>query len=176
MNRLLTMAFSAILCMGLLALFFGKAAQTVPKDEPLPASSSPTDDKALAVSDVGEGEALVLERTGSGQFHIDGKVNGTQMPFLIDTGADVVALTTNAAQDAGIFVDPTTMEPMMQTASGTGKAARVKLDRLEIAGREFENLDVVVMEGLQTNLLGQSVLRQLGRIELKGDRMVIERN
>jgi aspartyl protease family protein len=176
MNRLLTMAFSAILCMGLLAVFFGKTAQSVPKDAPLPSSSPVADNKALAVSDIGDGEALVLERNNAGQFHVEGKVNGTQLPFLIDTGADVVALTTDAAQDAGIFVDPTSMEPMMQTASGTGKAARVTVNRFEIAGKEFENFDVVVMEGLQTNLLGQSVLRQLGRIELKGDRMVIERN
>ena len=30
--------------------------------------------------------------------------------------------------------------------------------------------------GLSTNLLGQTILRQMGRIELKGDRMVIAHN
>ena len=40
---------------------------------------------------------------------------------------------------------------------------------------EVRNVDAVVVEGLPTNLLGQSVLRRLGKVELSGDRMVIHK-
>ncbi|NCU10949.1 MAG: TIGR02281 family clan AA aspartic protease, partial [Sphingomonadaceae bacterium] len=33
--------------------------------------------------------------------------------------------------------------------------------------------DAVVVKDLGTNLLGQSLLRQLGSVELKGDKMLI---
>ena len=55
----------------------------------------------------------------------------------------------------------------------SGTVVPVRLDRVEIAGEQFHDVDAVVMDGLDTNLLGQSVLRRLGRVELRGDRMVI---
>jgi len=62
---------------------------------------------------------------------------------------------------------------MMQTASGVGYGAPVTIDSLEVGGQEFRGVPAVVVEGLTVNLLGQSVLRQLGKVELSGDRMVI---
>jgi aspartyl protease family protein len=62
----------------------------------------------------------------------------------------------------------------MRTASGTGYGALVRIDRLEVAGRELHDVPAVVMQGLTTNLLGQSALKQLGKVELQGDRMVIK--
>ena len=41
------------------------------------------------------------------------------------------------------------------------------------AGKTMHEVDAVVVKGLTVNLLGQSVLRQLGGIELTGDKMVI---
>lgn len=61
----------------------------------------------------------------------------------------------------------------MQTASGVGYGAPVTLDEVEVAGQRLQGVDAVVVRGLATNLLGQSVLRQLGSVELKGDKMVI---
>jgi aspartyl protease family protein len=49
----------------------------------------------------------------------------------------------------------------------------VNIDRLELDGEEFANVHAVVVEGLQENLLGQSVLRRLGNVQLSGDRMII---
>ena len=61
----------------------------------------------------------------------------------------------------------------MQTASGVGYGAPVTLDEIEVAGMTLRNVDAVVVQGLSVNLLGQSVLRKLGGVELKGDSMVI---
>ena len=120
-------------------------------------------------------DAMVLQRDGSGQFHIGAQVDGQDTQFLVDTGADVVALTVDEAERLGYPVDPENFVPMMQTASGTGNGTIVHLDRLEVAGAEFHDIDAVVMDGLAVNLLGQTILSQLGQVSLEGDRMVIRR-
>ena len=120
-------------------------------------------------------DAMVLQRDRSGQFHIEAQVDGQAAEFLVDTGADIVALTVDEAERLGYPVDPTSFVPMMQTASGTGNGAIVHLDRLEVAGAEFHDVDAVVLDGLAVNLLGQTVLAKLGQVSLEGDRMVIRR-
>ena len=120
-------------------------------------------------------DAMVLQRDGSGQFHIEAQVEGQDTDFLVDTGADIVALTVDEAGRLGHPVDPADFVPMMQTASGTGNGTMVHIDRLEVAGAEFHDIDAVVMDGLPVNLLGQTILAKLGQVSLEGDRMVIRR-
>jgi aspartyl protease family protein len=121
------------------------------------------------------GGEMVLDRDGSGQFHLSADVDGQPVEFLVDTGADIVALTVEEAERLGLEVDPESFAPVGQTASGVGNGQVVSLDRLEVAGSEFRDVDAGVMEGLGTNLLGQSILRQLCGVTLEGDQMVIHR-
>ena len=53
------------------------------------------------------------------------------------------------------------------------RGTRVTLGRLEVAGRTLEGVDALVLEGLGTNLLGQSVLGRLGAVEMRGGTMVL---
>lgn len=118
-------------------------------------------------------DEIEISRDASGQFHLTAVANGSDTPFLIDTGADMVAITVAAAEDMGIDVDPEAFQPIARTASGTGYGMPVQIERFEVGGRELTDVDAVVMDGLSTNLLGQSVLGQLGSVELRGDTMVI---
>ena len=120
-------------------------------------------------------DAMVLQRDRSGQFHIEAQVDGQGAEFLVDTGADIVALTVDEAGRLGYPVDPADFVPMMQTASGTGNGTMVHIDRMEVAGTEFHDIDAVVLDGLPVNLLGQTILAKLGQVSLEGDRMVIRR-
>lgn len=163
MHRLYIIALSAVGAMCLLAAFFVPGSGTA-KPEVAAAGKKAADPQS---------DALLLLRDGSGQFHLTAGVNGGEVEFLVDTGADMVALTEEEAQGLGIGLSPSDFEPMMQTASGVANGAKVKLDEFEVAGVLLHDVDAVVVQGLTTNLLGQSVLRQLGGIELKGDKMLI---
>lgn len=167
MIRLFAIAFGAILAMMLVA---GAIMPEADSASTGPAAPAPTQSASAAVSDA---QALVLRRDGSGQFHVTALVEGQDVRFLVDTGADVVALTIDEAEQLGLPVDPGSFQPMMQTASGVGYGAPVTIDSLEVGGQEFRSVPAVVVEGLTVNLLGQSVLRQLGKVELSGDRMII---
>ena len=120
-----------------------------------------------------ETDAMMLRRDSSGQFRLDAGVNGNSVNFLVDTGADMVALTEAEAANLNLNVSPDDFQPVMQTASGVGYGAQVTLDEVEVGGTTLHNVNAMVVRDLSVNLLGQSVLRQLGAVELKGDTMVI---
>lgn len=119
------------------------------------------------------GEIVEIARDGQGQFHLNVDVGGEPVRFLVDTGADVVALTEDDAERLGLRPDPSEYRPMLQTASGTGMAAPVEIDRLTIGGRDLTGVEAVVVPDLPVSLLGQSALRRLGSVTLQGDRLII---
>lgn len=142
-------------------------AAAVPVANVTPAAPAPAPAGTL-------GETIRIDRDPSGQFHLDAAVDGSATRFLIDTGADVVALTEDDARRAGIAVSTADYQPILQTASGQGYGARVKLDRVQVGQAELRDVDAVVVRELAVSLLGQSVLRRVGRVELRGDQIVIE--
>lgn len=168
MNRLLFIVFFAI---GVMSV---AAALLVAPMEPETQAGSSAAVSADAAQAHEDDQALSLTRNSSGQFSIRASVNGSHdIEFLVDTGADLVALTEAEADALGILPAEEEFQPNMQTASGVGYGAPVTLDEVEVAGQRLQGVDAVVVRGLATNLLGQSVLRQLGSVELKGDKMVI---
>ena len=174
MTRLLVIAMTAIFAMMAIASVIGPgssdsaAAPATPGDKSAAlALNSPT------ATEAPEG-AMVLKRDSSGQFHLNGDVNGSATRFLVDTGADVVALTEEAAQAAGLAPDSAVYQPILQTASGKADGAPIRLESLRLGERELTNVEAVVVRELPVNLLGQNVLRKLGSVTLQGDRMIIQ--
>lgn len=117
--------------------------------------------------------STVIARGSDGQFHLDVSVNGQNLPFLIDTGADMVALTIDDARRIGVVVEPQKFQQVGIGAGGAVRGQPILLDNIRVAGHEIGRMDAVVVEGLTHNLLGQSVLRQMGRLELSGDTMTL---
>lgn len=172
MNRQALIVLSALV----VAIAIAQVPQATPPAKPADQAAPKTDPAAryrAVQAAASRGGNTELRRGASGQFHLTARVNGDDTEFLVDTGADVVALTVDDARRLGISVDPANFQPLMRTASGTGRGALVELRSIEVAGHEFQNVTAVVMEGLEVNLLGQSVLRRFGSVELSGDRMVI---
>ena len=119
------------------------------------------------------GGSTVLDRGADGQFHVYGRVDGGEVRFLVDTGADMVALTEEDARRLGIDPPSSAYQPILRTASGQGYGAVVRIDRLAVDGREIGGIEAVVVRDLSVNLLGQSALKRLGKVTLEGDRLVI---
>lgn len=135
---------------------------------------APPASASVARPAVAQPTGLALVRDGSGQFHVDAQVNGQAASFLVDTGADTVAISEADAGRLGLVPDPDSFRPTVQTASGRAMAAEVIIDRLTVGSHDLDGVRAVVVQGLPINLLGQNVLRRLGKISLSGDRMTIE--
>lgn len=172
MYRLLAIALGAILLMLAAAGLVGRVNPTADTAPDAPALPPARPASGPATPPTPEG-ALVLKRGSSGQFHLAGEVNGQSVRFLVDTGADVVALTEDSADAIGIAPAADAFQPIMQTASGTGYGAPVMLDSVRLGETELRSVEAVVVQGLEVNLLGQNVLRQMGHVTLQRDRMVI---
>ncbi|WP_421836683.1 retropepsin-like aspartic protease family protein [Novosphingobium sp.] len=172
MNRFIVLAVLVLMSSAVLAPRL-KVEPAADELHAKPAHVSPWSKDAPAPKRGGPAEMVEIARDGQGQFHLNVDVGGESVRFLVDTGADVVALTEDDADRLGLRPDPSEYRPMLQTASGTGMAAPVEIERLTIGGHDLTGIEAVVVPDLPVSLLGQSVLRRLGSVTLKGDRLLI---
>jgi aspartyl protease family protein len=123
-----------------------------------------------AIIDSANGSAS-FRRGMDGHFVVASSVNGTAMRLLFDTGASAVVLSYEDAQRAGIDVDGLHFTLPVTTANGTGRAAVIALDRIEIGGIARRNIRAFVADkgALQGSLLGISFLETLSRYSVAGN-------
>ncbi len=115
--------------------------------------------------------STTLYASSNGFFHAEGSINGVPLTFLVDTGANTIAMNIATARRVGI--DYLKGQPgIAKTASGFIKIYGMTLDRVKIGEIELHNVEAGVIEGSQpdTPLLGMSFL---GRLEMRrdGDKM-----
>jgi aspartyl protease family protein len=114
-----------------------------------------------------------LERSPSGHFYTYAKVNGEFVRFVVDTGADVVALTREDAERLGIKVDPSSFEVVGEGASGPVRGAPVRIDSIEVDGKLVNDVQGIVLADSSLSLLGQSYLSRIQEVKMTGDYMVL---
>jgi aspartyl protease family protein len=118
---------------------------------------------------------VTLKDNGHGAFEVEARVEGRPIDFIVDTGANSIALRESSAAKLGIHPSARDYTVRMQTANGVGKAARVQLDRVEINGITVRDVMAVVVpdESLSTNLLGMTFLSRVKWTHDRG-RLVLE--
>jgi aspartyl protease family protein len=118
----------------------------------------------VAMVNADQGSA-VFRRGIGGHFEINATVNDHTTPMIFDTGASAVVLTIADAEAAEIDTSNLHFTIAVSTANGTGRAARVRLDRLEVGGIVRHGIVAFVAEAdaLETSLLGMTFLETLSR-------------
>jgi aspartyl protease family protein len=117
---------------------------------------------------------VVLQRARDGHFYAEVTVGSGSVMMLVDTGASIVALTGNDASMMGVDWDPGDVRPIARGASGDVYGVPVMLERIQVGELEAQGVQaVVVPEGLDVSLLGQSFLSKMIGVEIKQDGMVI---
>ncbi len=102
---------------------------------------------------------LVLKRAQDGHFHIEVRVNGEPIRFLVDTGASIVTLSEDDARRAGY--DPSTLDYTLQfsTANGTAWGAPIRIDQMRAGPLIARDVRAAVGgAGMSKSLLGMSFL------------------
>lgn len=117
---------------------------------------------ALVDSEAG---TATFRRGLNGHFEVNATINGHTTPMIFDTGASAVVLTIADAQEAGVNVENLRYTVRVSTANGEGRAARIRLDSLEVGGIVRRNVTAFVTEegALETSLLGMTFLETLTR-------------
>jgi aspartyl protease family protein len=107
--------------------------------------------------------SVTIRRSRDGHFQVNAAINGANIPLIFDTGASAVVLTADDARRAGIDTDSLRYDVAVSTANGTGRAAAVILDSIEIGGIVRNRIRAFVAEdgALEISLLGMTFLETL---------------
>jgi aspartyl protease family protein len=120
------------------------------------------------------GSTLRVPMAEDGHFWVTAQVNGTELRFLVDSGATTTALSPDAARAARIEVDESGFPVMLETADGTTQARRARIERLNVGPIRTSELGVLVSPGLgSTNLLGMNFLSSLASWRVEGRTLVL---
>ena len=144
--------------------------------QPAPAAGAEPSKERLDVarSEQWQPEEVVLSRNDDGHFYAEVASDSGSVMMLVDTGATTVALTGNDAAMMGIDWPADRVRVIGRGASGDVYGVPVTLERIEVGGIEARGVQaVVVPEGLDVSLLGQSFLSKVNRVEVSGDEMVL---
>jgi aspartyl protease family protein len=120
--------------------------------------------------------SAIVSRDTFGRFRADGRIDGRELQFTVDTGASIVALTADDAAQLGIHPAATEYTMLISTANGTVRAAPTTLDMIEVGDIMVRDVAAVVMPNgaLSDNLLGLSFLSRLRHFEFSDGKMVLE--
>jgi aspartyl protease family protein len=134
---------------------------------PLPAATAP-------IAAATQQQGVQLLRAQNGHFFVMGDVDGAMVNFIVDTGASVIALTANDAQKLGQTWYPNELQVVGRGANGDVIGKPIMLSRVKIGHIEVLNVRAVIIpQGLDTSLLGQSFLSQIPNVNISGDRMTL---
>lgn len=173
MRNVIMLGFIAFLIAGAATKFADKFTGTaytagteraVAKPAAAPASSSP------------QPSTLAVRGDRNGHFHVDATIGGRSVPFLVDTGASIIALTKKEADRLGLNPAPRDFTVQIQTANGIVRAAKVRLASVTVGPLTVHDVTAVVMPDgrLAENLLGMSFLSRLKRFEFRTGQLVLE--
>ena len=100
---------------------------------------------------------------GDGHYQVEARIGARRVPFMVDTGATIVALTWETGRDLGFVSASDTMDVAVSTANGTVRGKSVLIPRLDIESLSVPSVKGIVMPrgALSSNLLGMSFLGRL---------------
>lgn len=118
---------------------------------------------------------IAIHANREGQFLTRAKINNEDTLLMVDTGATVVALSYESAEEIGIRVNDSDFTKAARTANGVSKVAHVNIDEITIGDITVKNIKAIVVEPgkLDVNLLGMNFLSKLSRFEFSGKKLIL---
>ena len=124
-----------------------------------------------------DGMATVeVPRANDGHYYITLNIDGTDVDFVIDTGASDVVLTKADAKRVGIDVANLFFGDVANTANGEVRTAQVRLLNVRLGDITDLSIRASVNEGeMDTSLLGMTYLQRYSKIEIGSGKMILRR-
>ncbi len=133
------------------------------------------DDVAPRQMVVGEG-VIEVPRGPDGHYQLVLNVNGTNLPFVVDTGASGIVLSRQDAERIGIDAADLAYSGRASTANGIVQTARARVNEIRLGDVVDRNVTVFVNQGeMDGSLLGMDYLQRFRRIEIEDGRLILTR-
>jgi aspartyl protease family protein len=126
--------------------------------------------------EIGRGGEVIVNRRIGGEFVVPGKVDGTPVAFIFDTGASTVVLRAQDAANVGIDTAGLDFDAPVITANGAAMAATTRLDKISVGPIVVRNVRALVAKPgtLSESLLGMSFLERLQSYSVERGRLVLK--
>lgn len=122
-----------------------------------------------------DGGVITAPREADGHYHLTLEISGTPVEFVVDTGATQIVLNSRDAKRIGFDTDRLIYDGRASTANGDVRTASVTLEDVSVEGLAQGNFRATVNEGeLDTSLLGMRFLERFSRVEISGDKLILE--
>ena len=129
--------------------------------------------KAEAIgSPVEQGRETRIPMAIDGHFWVNGEVNGTEVKFLVDSGATMTTIDRETALRAGVTVSPN-RDQFVRTGNGVIRVASGRADELQIGGITRNGVGVQIADDDNLNVLGMNFLSSLSRWSVEGRWLVL---
>lgn len=125
-------------------------------------SSHPISYKAPKLMPNGDFEVYIAR---DGHYYISGAVNGFPVGFMVDSGAAFCSIPTRLAINSGISV---AIAELVNTADGQISVGKTSGNNIVIGNARIANTHILVIDKLETPLLGAEVLNILDITYSKG--------
>jgi aspartyl protease family protein len=119
--------------------------------------------------------AIAFPRDADGHYHVYATVDGTEIPFMIDTGATDVVLTPADARSMGL--DPAQLAYTMtaDTANGRVRGAPIIISNFKLGPIIVQSLPAVVNEAdMPVSLLGMEFMNRLKSWRVEDGRLTLQ--
>jgi aspartyl protease family protein len=129
--------------------------------------------EAMPVQMVSDGGEVEVPISPDGHYYLTLQINGTDVPFMVDTGASGMVLAIEDAARLGIEAEALRFTGEAMTANGVVRTAQVTLPLVELGPFRNEGFRAYVTEGeMPGSLLGMDYLGQF-RMEFGAGRLVL---
>ena len=120
--------------------------------------------------------AIAMPRASDGHYYVTAEVNGTEIEFLVDTGASDIVLSRADAARIGFDLDKLAFLGSARTANGVVPIAYGRLKTMRLGHHLDQAVSVSINGGeMDKSLLGMSYLGRFGRIEMTQDQLILRR-
>lgn len=127
----------------------------------------------MPIQEVSADATVEVPRAVDGHYYLTLLINGTGVPFMVDTGASGMVLSAKDAGRLGIDLAGLNFRGQATTANGVVRTARVSLPLVELGPFRNEDFGAFVTEGeLDQSLLGMDYLGQF-RMEFDGRKLIL---
>jgi aspartyl protease family protein len=116
---------------------------------------------------------IVYNADARGHVIVNAAVNGSPVRMLVDTGASLVMLTPEDAQNAGVTRGELVYSARVNAANGVARVAPIKLREIRIDQLSVYDVPAAVIENLNISLLGMSFLNRLQGYEMRDGKLTI---
>lgn len=118
-----------------------------------------------------DGSEIRVPLSQDGHFWVNAELNGRETRFLVDSGASITTVSSEAARAAGLR--PGAGGAMVETANGIVRMRRATAERFQLGPIERTGFPVNINERDSVNVLGMNFLSTLNSWGVQGNYLVL---